>query len=460
MGLGRQVCTPCGCSPCVAYGYCLHIKECCGTNIVGQSVTITPSGGSADTGTTDADGKYCHTFDTKVGFHVSTTYHSCVIEWDSTLVECSWTQDVSFCWADVTLEAYTLAGGDATGEQVVFRRFDGDCHGNLRSASSCTENPVKVRSVHGVGCPGTVSGCADAANVVLAGIYGCPPVPTMDIGVSSLKCDNTPTNFLWECVRKPDWCCETTTLRVGGLPFDGDTQWTGRDPCSEDPIFGRVSTCCANCRAAADMTFASMGFLAKTVQFDATLYYFWPDGGGTTRHDFTISTVLTLVCEDGVPVYRSDPISVTLPLGTYYCNGVNPPHTYNATLIRVRCPWVPSDYLCRGQAEIEIMATDFTPICEEYLLFGCGATPPDTFRWFLGLTSCPRITETSSDWYVQCCDGEDAYGDPTPCDHHVDWSFERDPTDLAHIPRCDDVSSGSGCVIYWIYGTATAVGPL
>lgn len=435
----------CSCDPCDAIVYCVAVSECCVGPKAGLAVSITEQGQPPDTGATDGAGQFCHTYTARADAAVTLTYQGCTFAWTVRFSTCEFTQPISFCWAEVAVQVVSLAGGDLTDERATWSITTPHRHYLI---SSCDAAPTKLRVVTGLS-PGPPA----------VGVTGCPDdAPLMDFALAcpvsgqaagqATRCDGAPSAFLWECARSPDWCCEDLTVTVAGLPHDGDSSWTGRDPCSGLPSRG---ACCANCRAAADMTYANMGFRPKYLDFSADLYYWRPTAAvpgevvptGRTREDVSLAATLTYQCDPArnVPAWLSGAIAVSWPLDD------------DDRVVSVRVGLDERDN-CGALAWVQVLEIQH------------GADPPYpvVFPLFLileGPSVCDLVPETettASDFYVQCCDQDSEYG-LVPCDHHVDWSWSREWVGPGDAPLIFWGGRGQGCQGHYIYGTASVVGP-
>jgi hypothetical protein len=446
---------------CETYTSCFGLRVCdelqpnIAIAIAGAELDRTPTGETASGSTGAAGEPFCH------GWAVRPFY---------SLVE--------FAWKDCNLAAYlpTACNFDFVFDVCIARGITQEAYDILDDSTiagvqtccfglrvgpipwddglgPCVPSPTTGRDVYwwnvhpsyaaaGLDCPMTYG-------------VGVPP-STM----SGVRCSTTgfivgssPSEYapyIWECTHNYDWCCEDdATFRMGGLPVDDPGGLWSFYPC-RDPgpwllvapgtdVYGGWG--CPGCRAADDMEYHNLNAWALNVAYDFSFTYYYPADFPSTvaSHSVTMSGTLPFDCppyaiDGGVPAWDSGAITVSWPAGYYYLAsetvGVDPPHIYNVTSIRIVFGGtLPDGY---GYMVIQALANDIPP--GGFAFSGCDRAP---IRW----TFTP---DAPDDIFVTMTEGSPPYGGE--CDHHIDWSG------TAAEPYTPTTCR--------LYGTASVTGPV
>lgn len=433
--------TGCCDTECETYTSCFALRVCdelqpnIAMAMAGADIDRIPTGETASGETGDAGEAFCHGWAARPFWSlVEFAWKDCNLAAYLPTAECTFSFNFDVCIArGITQDAYDILDGATIADVQT-------CCFGLRvgpipwddGLGPCVASPTTPRGVYwwnihpayaaaGLDCPMTYG-------------TGVPPSTLAGVRCSTTGylVGTTPNEFapyIWECTHNYDWCCEDDAVfRMGGLPVDDPDGLWSFYPCRDpDPwllsppgnAYGAWG--CAGCRAAADMTYANMGAWARNVHYDFSFTYYYPSGfpSGVTSQSVTLSGTLPFDCppyetDQGYPVWDSGPITVSWPAGFYYfayeTPGIDPPHPYNVTSIRIlfgayRTPYGTDGI---GWFLIQALTNDIPP--GGFSFSGCDRAP---IRW----TFTP---DAYDDIFVTMTEGGPPYGGE--CDHHIDWS--------------------------------------
>lgn len=464
-------CDKCGCGPCDEVESCFRLMVCgsfepdLAMTIAGAALDRTPTGES-ESGSTGAAGEaFCHTWaSVPVWARVDFAWKDCNLAAYLPTALCSYSFDFDVCIArGITQDAYNVLDDSVVNDVQVC------CYG-LRvggipwddGLGPCVPSPTTPRDVYwwnvhpayaaaGMDCPMTYG-------------VGIPP-STM----SGVRCSTTgfivgssPAEYapyVWECTHNIDWCCEDAGhFRMGGLPVtDPDGLWSflpcwnGTDPFLSVPpggFAGFGGWGCPACRAADDMAYSNLNAWALNVAYDINATYYYPTGLlSTGSHTVALSGEMPYACTPlDMPsgllrLYDSGPITVSWPAGIYFfayeTPGIDPPHPYNVTSIRIVFGTYtdPLAWFGRGWLRILALANDIPP--GGFAFDGCDRAPRDPRGWTID-------PDTPDDIFVTMNEGGPPYGGQ--CDHHIDWLA------TATLPYTPTTCR--------LYGTVSVTGPV
>lgn len=457
-------CNTCGCDDCPAITSCFALIVCASyvpdeaMTITGTDLAKVPTGESASGATGGAGEAFCHTWASRPAWSlVEFTWKSCHLAAYLPTNPCTFSFDFDVCIArGVLFEAYDILDAASVpgvlvcvnGRRVTYIPWTD--HDSFPCVPSGTVREVYWWNVHpayaapGMDCPMT------AANGIPPSTMAGVVIRTFGIIDGTTPQEYAP--YIWECDRVDPWCCEDDAeLRVGGLPVDDPDGLWSFYPCHSGPWVGSgpsqfgVSWGCVHCRAAADMTYANMGAWAKNVHYEINCTYYYPSGFllPPASQSVTLSGTLPFDCppyalDDGSPVWDSGSITVSWPAGYYYFSyetpGIDPPHPYNVTSIRILFgPYKTPGSFGIGWFIIQALANDIPP--GGFSFDGCDRAPRTPRGWAFE-------PDTPESIFVQQNEGS-PYGQ---CDHHIDW------TGTATEPYSP--------VTCRLYGTVSVTGPV
>lgn len=425
-------CEYCGCGPCDEFTSCFALLVCAeyvpalAMTIAGAELDRDPTGES-ETGATGAAGEaFCHTWTSRPDLsRVEFAWKDCNLAAYLPTVECDYRFDFDVCIArGVLWDAYDILDSARVDDVQVCA--DGTFGAIPWTDSGSTPCVVAgtTREVYWWNVPASYAASGLDCTWTYTGIFPSTGARQVSISTDGFLVGTSPAEYapyIWECTRIEPWCCEDDAIfDVGGLPVDDPDGLWSFSPCHSGAWLYDAPAApgwgCPGCRAAADMTYANMAGWALNVSYDFSFTYYYPDGFllPPASHSVSLTGTMAFNCDSGIaaaPSWADGPISVSWPAGYYYfayeTPGIDPPHPYNVTSIRIL--FYINSVTGTGYLVIQALANDIPP--GGFSFDACDRGGRDPIGWGFE-------PDTADGAFVQMTEGA-PYGQ---CDHHIDWS--------------------------------------